>query len=407
VATAWVYIDESQAPHESIAEPGRPFRVGCLLVEKEITNEIVNQAWATFTVDPDVTRGNNRLDRKTLARGYFHASADGKNAHSALCTAIVSAGLNAAFKDSQWHFDVPGSTGRTEAHLHGLANALAIMSLLDQDYDEVRLLIATRSSFDSTVARGWLADSLEKRLHSQLVNPWIPTRFPPIAVDFVGADHPGIQVCDFMLWAVQRAQFPEALAQPDADGRLRRQRVWLERMGLRHFMSVNMEGDPQRSSEYVLGNAPFRPFTPKTVGARTLDTLGTQSLTEGIIQIEHLIREQTAMGKPIPNRLAQHGNDLLRSAERLSKARLSLEDVLLVARTFLLICDTLPVYEVSDEEQCRRACELKAIAIGVCDQLPIRWIRMADHWSYVHSMVQSGQWTVTFTPAKRNTPEQV
>ncbi|MFT3840774.1 MAG: hypothetical protein QM723_27535 [Myxococcaceae bacterium] len=99
MAEAWVYIDESQGPAADAVDPGKPFRVGALVLEAPVPLQVPSDGLAILRADKDSK--SNKYDQATLARGYFHASIDSANAHSALTNAIKKAAIGGTFTDSQ------------------------------------------------------------------------------------------------------------------------------------------------------------------------------------------------------------------------------------------------------------------------------------------------------------------
>jgi hypothetical protein len=154
VADAWVYIDESQGPAADAVDPGKPFRVGALVLEREVPADIINGALGELAADPDAQ--GNAADQETLRRGHFHASFDSKNAHSWLSRAIVAAGLDGEFSDMQWHFGRKDSEKYGPSELHPLMNLLSALSAVQDDYDAVHLVVAKREgTFDEANVAGW------------------------------------------------------------------------------------------------------------------------------------------------------------------------------------------------------------------------------------------------------------
>ncbi len=155
MSEAWIYIDESQAPHPGAVQSEGPFWLGALITRAPIEAHITTAAMAELAADPDAA--GNDMDLKTLTRGYFHASLDSKNAHSALCRAIVEQGLSAYLSASQWFFDRDDSEDIQGARLHRLTALLRASSTFQRDYDAVHLSIARRAgSFEDHHAQEWL-----------------------------------------------------------------------------------------------------------------------------------------------------------------------------------------------------------------------------------------------------------
>ena len=76
----FLWIDESGDPNvEATSGESGQFSVGMLVRKKPITQEIIGRALNRLRQDEDSSE--NQQDQKTLARRYFHASEDSKNAY--------------------------------------------------------------------------------------------------------------------------------------------------------------------------------------------------------------------------------------------------------------------------------------------------------------------------------------
>lgn len=199
---AWVYIDESQAPSSEGCEHGQPFWVAALSVEQPIPASLADEALACLAGDPDAIQ--NQHDIRTLDRGYFHASLDSRNAHSHLCTAIRNSRMNAKFRAFLWYFDREGGSSRNGSRLHRLGVLGSAVATLDLDYDAAHLIVAKREgSFDQEDANQWPAYCEDNLVTEAIRHGCRPVNRIPV-VELVEASTPGIQVCDFILWAAQR-----------------------------------------------------------------------------------------------------------------------------------------------------------------------------------------------------------
>jgi hypothetical protein len=136
---AWIYIDESRAPHAAAVELNEPFWIGAMTTAHEIDQAAIASALRTLRNDPDAA-GDER-DKETLARGYSHASGDSKNAHSAICQSIVNANLSAALCASQWFFGRDDSEDHEGARLHRLVALLASEATMQADFDTVHMIV--------------------------------------------------------------------------------------------------------------------------------------------------------------------------------------------------------------------------------------------------------------------------
>jgi hypothetical protein len=371
MADAWVYIDESQAPFADAVDAGMPFRVGVLVVEAPIPASIPQAGIERLRADPDAK--GNKLDEETLRRGHFHASEDSPNAHSALTHAICDAGLDASFLDLQWHFGLADSNEYDGKKLHSLMNGLGSLPATQDDYDTVHLLVAKRKgSFDEEQIRGWPESWLEMGLQAFAKHPNIPMRFPRIRLSLVGGDEPGVQICDFLLWSVQRARLENLAPTGEQD--------WMKRLGLSARMGGGPVGGAQQEANLTLGRGVERWFMPNMTGGipRALDRIEKRDLLELMREIEVEVLRVAAIspGHPRIGHLESHLRD---AASRLANPT-GLDDIVKVAAAFLLCCDTLPTYDPADASNYVHVIERRRIAAAVVDKSNQRWFSMGRFW---------------------------
>ncbi len=83
---------------------------------------------------------------------------------------------------------------------------LGSLTVTQDDYDAVHLFVAKRQdTFDEAKAASWPKYWRSQCLGAFARQPNVPTRFPRMTPALVGGDEPGVQVCDVILWAIQRA----------------------------------------------------------------------------------------------------------------------------------------------------------------------------------------------------------
>jgi hypothetical protein len=368
---AFVYIDESQSPDSEAAQPGVPFRIGLLVLESPIDIAICPRAMRALAGDSDAV--SNEQDKTTLERGYFHASIDSKNAHSALCNSIAMAKLNAHFMDMQWRFDPPAPRTSSETErvggLHSSVNMLGTMSVLDDDYAFVYIEVARRAgTFDTFHAKHVAALFDEERLGSIIQDTaQIRARFPGFDIQISDGASPGIQVCDFLLWTVQRTK-------------LRGDDRWQRRVGLRMLYESKEVDGHQAKGTYALGQPGEVEFLPNSVRPRAPQT-GTMpfaDITTAMLEIEADVRRAHAEAMAGNRRIIRHA-DALTTAVNVLDGKDS-ASVVAVARSFILICDTLPMYDPTDVTQATRASEKRLVAAFVMDDRFVNCVRTRDHW---------------------------
>lgn len=359
----WVYVDESSSPHPT-ANTDEAFWLGALVTTQPIDGTITDEALARLRKDPDA-QGNDS-DAKTLARGYFHASFDSKNAHSALCRSIVDGGLDGEFSATFWRFGRHNSGEYSGAGLHRMSVLLTTQRTLDDHCDTVNFVIARRQgSFDDAQIAEWPNYSRNTQLESLARWPGgLPfrVRFPRITTRATNADEPGVQICDFVLWAAQRAR-PEMLTPTGKND-------WLERVRFRPRSGGGQEKGAWQSFAGHLGRgARLRsPMLQNDRGARHPNQLDEDELFALLREIAADVRKAQAICRQ--HRQIGHLEEVLNAAtsylerirhDAIEDARVGLN---LLVTAFLQLCDTLPIYDVMNEVESTRATEKRALAAG-------------------------------------------
>lgn len=198
--TRTLYADES-----TFGEDDHIHGVGMLVVDGSLDPTIVADALDALKRDPDRHRQPaKRMDDSTLARGYFHASFDSKNAHSHLVTFIrqrVSGMFTCEFVDTQRS---RVSTYSAES-LYRASALLSSVGALDTR-DPVRFVFASRSGLNLPALKRWNSDRERSVAASLWDLPFAAAFFPPVELALTQASEPGLQCADFLLWATLRAE---------------------------------------------------------------------------------------------------------------------------------------------------------------------------------------------------------
>ena len=194
----FLYIDESE-----FAEPKESLATGLLATDVEISQEPIEEALANLSEDPDRHQEPAKpLDDRTLERGYFHASDDSKNAHSHLCRAIQEH-VSGGFRSEFFHAD----SARRERNPEELTNRLTVILAALQPLNtrrKVHLVFENHQNLTVPRISEWFGRRFEERLHSIYDLPQLPLFFPDFDISIGGKEEPGLQCCDFLLWAVNR-----------------------------------------------------------------------------------------------------------------------------------------------------------------------------------------------------------
>lgn len=360
MSDAWVYIDESQAPHAAGTEAGQPFWLAALVTRAPIDETLIDVALAKLRDDPDAI--GHASDQATLVRGYFHASIDSKNAHSALCSAIVAAGLDATFLAAQWFFEREDGDSYEGTRLHRLSALLGVSSVLQDDFDCVHVFLARREgSFDTRELEEWpnycARTQRDGVVHGAYAAAF-PVRFPRIDASLADGAHPGVQVCDFVLWCVQRAKLKKLT--PTGDAR------WLGYLGIHLGMAGGVEDSASQEVRGQLGAgaeltvpSPEHPILPRSV--EELSDEERWRLVEEIAADVHRAA-RIAAGNDRIGHLAEYLKDASETCNRNEARNDDGKTFADLMEVFVHVCDTLPVYDVTDAAAFARATEKRGLA---------------------------------------------
>jgi hypothetical protein len=340
------------------------------MFERPITQDLIDAALERLRNDPEAK--GNRYDHATLARGFFHASEDSKNAHSALCKEIVGRNLAAAFDSSQWYFarDEEGIEG---ARLHRLSVALSAMSAFQSDYDRLHLVVARREgSFEERDVPKFLQFVRDAGFYNVAQMPHLGTRFTEIYFELVDGKHPGVQVCDLVLWAVQRAKPERTKHTGDTK--------WLERLRIFVWAQGGAEGGPQQKVAATLGKGvkSTTPLLPGAISPRPLADLTGPDQWELVCEMAADVHRVAAVVSASP-RIKHLASDVAQASGLCERAHtLSHQDLAdalrVIITTFVLICDTLPVFNRSSVEACTRAAEKRDVAAEYLSRTGRLWV---------------------------------
>ena len=347
---AFVYLDE-QHPNPK----DQSFAIGLLMTPTPLPRAMIDGALGTL---PPPTNAKKR--------GYFHAVADGRDAHAALADALGTHAIAAEFHAFRW---IPAREGTrvwsaTERHMHVASLVLGRACSIARSNIHVEYAAGPTITLDAF--RSWMKEQDDMRLQTMVQQGGaIPTRFPKVNVmESTPAASPGIQAVDLLLWHQRRLR-----ARMKTKGR-----DLLERAHLREDMRWDQTDGPMenwmftRSSPTHIAHRPSgRVVNEWNRWANLL--IGAESLVHRIAQLQsppmhvvHLIPRVRAAST------ALHG--------RLGVSLDQLREFLLV---FLLLADTLPIYNDDDEAKQTAADAIRVATTMVSPHL-LECVSRLDRW---------------------------
>ena len=176
---------------------------GIFVSKSKVNQDIVREALADLKSDIDF---DHQKDLRTIQRGYFHSSDDSKNAHSHLCCSInrnIVGIFDYTYFDNITQVDIIRKGFADRIFDRCLSHSTLALFL---STNEVFLTIEKRDSINEVTISMWL-NSLYKRYEGATYNrPSYKTFYPKINIFLEDKMEPGLQVVDFLMWAVNRTK---------------------------------------------------------------------------------------------------------------------------------------------------------------------------------------------------------
>lgn len=369
-----MYIDESGAPSTN---DKNPFALGVFVSTTPIPSDFFADSFEQLKNDPDFTE----MDQQTVDRGYFHASLDSKNAHSFCCRKIAGIGwpseLHWVFLDKDAMNQGERNELDTEAKIHQHLISLLEIATTISGFKKVKIWVAERQgSFSQRSPEIWEKDFVEAIQFSSISQPYIPTTLPFFDIQVTDADQVGIQICDFLLWATQRNVFQN-------------DNTWLNRSGLINILSSNFPGDPFKQENFFLFER-----IPDTMPLN-LNKIPKQSpppnentIHNGMINVEIQLKCLFANIHRVSNRILKQRLEVLH--QKLG-GEIIIEDVLEMAKIYLLSADDAPLYDPSKQEEIDYVYFLKELCSKTANQHNVNWLQMARRWADLRNLVKDSE----------------
>jgi hypothetical protein len=308
---------------------------GILVGSKEITNEVTEMAISNLSSDQDF---DGKKDKRTIERNYFHASEDSKNAHSHFCNAInehIKGVFDFTYYDNVNEKDLSKTT-----HTEGIfTRCLTGSSVEFFNYpDEVFLIIEKRNNLNKDVIEKW-KQSVYRLLEGITLDiPSYKVYFPKINIVLAGKDHPGLQVVDFLLWAINRSK------------KIPPNEIWSKRLAIKAFHYYEDKGGRNRG-QYRINSYPDTDL--KVNYDLPFEKAETwEEVNEAFILIERFLRTIDKTDFSEINIYLWEDSNNLRELLKDETKHLTVADIENIGRLFIRLFDTLPLYSnlKSDKE---------------------------------------------------------
>lgn len=365
----YIYIDESRDISNILkGNSADKFYVGMSMVDREINQKIINDALDDLNKIPDL----GQADKDCLQRKYFHASEDGPEAHSCLCKKI------AAYDQLSFSYEIfdialadefTKPLTSSEARLHQLMTFMSATVTSHARVDCVHIYVAQREkSFPAGIEEMWRQKFYDILVKCAGHMPQMATYFPNLEITVVKGDAPGIQVCDFLLWAAIR----KFEVKTDA--------TWSDRVGLKFNSSSTSQNHPFSRSKYYIHRPIKYPFVIYDLDKtkKPPDSYSYDVLRELLIFAENCIRNYTIKRLPVHASHLQEKVD--RIAQLLKSSEITTEDLASLADAFIQIADTVPIYNKTSSDEIYKVIKTKNILGIVYIAEDPRWFTISTWW---------------------------
>lgn len=327
----YVYVDETSYVDANGTEM---IGSGILVTPTAVAPAVIERALQMLREDPDRSKPEHKQrDDETLARGFFHASEDGQNAHSWLARAIV-AHVTGRFLFATAARTLQGSERDYRRQvMQNLVRALKTTHAIHLTFEE-------RSGF-SHIAAETIVRTLHEALDWSTYDlPLIPSFYPEVIVTVTSKKEPGLQVTDLLLWAtVQRKASPhKSKARMFGYCGLRLMYAAGPVDGIQSWDTYEVNGgDP------ALDAGDLAAITPYPVAFNDIENPTVDELNGVYCFAEQHVHAYAARELP---RHAKHLAKLLSQTSRMLRhAQTGTRHIELVARSFIRIFDTVPLHD--------------------------------------------------------------
>lgn len=322
----YIYFDET-----TIGSNDEISGYGCIVVEAEIRQDIIEEALSNLEQDEDRHKSKfKKPDSRTLDRGLFHASEDTQNAHSHLCHAINN-NIIGDFRAQLYNKELCKDIKET-LDAYSVAAGDIFLPALSQP-KKLHLVFEERPGLTVSLLEEWWHDLWIELCLSTHNLPFIPLYYPDISFEIRPKNDPGLQVVDFILWAAGRKSLGKRCA-------------WFDRI----LKSITFETGPVdgswKSISIPLGiskkvtnnESPYSVEDYERVEDGSRDRLRLY-----IVDVQQLINRVYSSGL---NKSVSHFWDEIEAVAHGRLKKGSCEDIQRIANCFLKLFDNVGVIDV-------------------------------------------------------------
>jgi hypothetical protein len=308
---------------------GTTYGAGVLLLDGPLAPTLVDEALAALAADPERTS----RDDQTLARGYFHASADSKNAHSHLCRAIA-ARLEGTFLYSYTR-EGPSLFVRyrrpptEDDHLSTTFSRALLYAV--QHTRDLKVIVERRNPGTEHFTNRAIENLHWNAVRGIYDQPNLPVIFSRPEVRVVGKSEPGVQVADFLLWASNRA----LARRPDP--------TWRDRVRPRMHIAHSFKDTPEHGGDMVFKRLIMRQVEMYPSASLPVGEPEEDEFWQAVALAERVLHWLAPMD--LPEHVAHLAKRLRAIVAALEAGPVATHDTMEeAARLYIMLFDTLPIY---------------------------------------------------------------
>lgn len=213
---------------------------GILVTKNKIEEFVIDEALIELAKDDDF---DFTKDQRTLNRKFFHSSEDSKNGHSHLCNSInknVKGVFDYTFIDKINQNETTTKRFSEKQFNRCLSHSTLELFLTT---DEIFLIVEKRETLNAKTLSKWQTQ-LYKMYEGATYNiPSYKTFYPKLNILLKNKSEPGLQVVDFLMWAINRTK----TSNPN--------QVWHNRLKYKTWYEYKDEGNQNRA-KYHLNTSP-------------------------------------------------------------------------------------------------------------------------------------------------------
>lgn len=339
--TLYSYSDETEFKYSN-ADLNSILGAGVLISRKPITDIVIKEALTNLNNDVDKVS----TDFQTLKRGYFHASEDSKNAHSHLCASInkhISGYFRYAYFDKQLARSL--DKNRTNENINRLILKLASLDFFHGKINKVYYTTENRYRFGETDSKRWLSDffyTMDRLAYDQ---PTYKTHYPSFELICSDKNNAGLQVVDFILWALNRSKRKPANI------------IWKERLNLRLYASFSEDEGAQSGGKYYINDKPEIRKEDNYPFEFDILPESQKEFFESYLTIENTVRQLCKIDLPVS---LEHLNEIVYSVREIFEYNKDLTEksLALIASIYIRYFDTLPIYQDLSDTDAKTWCHI-------------------------------------------------